>query len=106
MCSQENATFVLAGRTTGGKFSVYDYRYRYLPAEGEVMHGGQKVVIFQGNKYIGQYTLSPPPYTAISVDGKHVILDSIDTKERVSLDLTKEPPREVWVNGEMAVFFR
>lgn len=106
VCSQENATFVLAGRTTGDKFSVYDYRYRFRPPAGNVMHGGQKVVVFQGARYIGQYALSPPPYATVSVSGAEVVLKYEDGKGNASLEFSRQPPKKVLVNGEVAVFLR
>jgi hypothetical protein len=106
VCSPRDATFVLAGKTAGDKFSVFDYRYRFRPPGGKVMHGGQKVVVFQGSSYIGQFALSPPPYATVIVDGTRVLLEIKDTGQKVSLDFSTGPPRELLINGEAEVFFR
>lgn len=106
VCSRENSTFVLAGRTAGDKFAIYDYRYRFRPSGANVMHGGQKILVFQGKRYIGQYALSPPPYTFVTMNGTHVVLETRGTREKVSLDFSKNPPREVLINGEVEVFYR
>lgn len=44
VCSGPDATFRLAGRTSHTRYSIYDYRYRHPPPDGQVMHGGQKIV--------------------------------------------------------------
>jgi hypothetical protein len=106
VCSPKNATFSLVGRTAGDRFTIYDYRYRYLPSGGQLMHGGQKLVVFQRGKYIGQYPLSPPPYLKLSVKGARVVVTSGERGGRMSLDFSKEPPREVLINGEMEIFSR
>jgi len=106
VCSKKNATFTLVGRTTGDKFSIYDYRYRFLPAGGDVMHGGQRVVVFRGSTYVGQYTMSPPPYVIVTMNGTHVVLQPTDTREKVELDFSVQPPGEILVNGEIETFYR
>lgn len=106
ICSGKDATFVLAGRTSGNEFSIYDYRYRYRPLNGSVKHGGQRIVIFHGETYVGQYALSVPPYVSISVSGSLVKIRSSDTPKRVSLDLSKGPPNKILANGEVAELFR
>lgn len=106
VCSKSDATFILVGRTSEGGYSIYDYRYRYLPRNGSVMHGGQKIVVFQGTSYVGQYSLSPPPYNSIFVCGAHVIIQSQDSKDRYYLDFSKHPPRKAFVDDEILIFYR
>lgn len=106
VCSKSDATFVSVGRTSEDRYSIYDYRYRYLPKNGNVMHGGQKIVVFQGAGYIGQYSLSPPPYNPVSVCGAHVIVKSKDGKDRYSLDFSEQPPHEIFIDGEILTFYR
>lgn len=106
VCSENDATFKLVGRPSGSKYSVYDYRYHFLPHPGGVMHGGQKLVVFRGGKYIGQYALSPPPYTSISVSGSDIVLQSSASHEKVRLDLANRPPATLTVNGETDTFHR
>ena len=70
------------------------------------MHGGQKLVVFQHGKYIGQYPLSPPPYTGVTLDKMNVILEIKETKEKIVVDFSSNPPKEVLINGEVEVFSR
>jgi len=105
ICSKRNATFTFVGLTAGQKLAVYDYRYRFLPAHGSVMHGGQRIVVFRGSRYIGQYVLATPPYTAVTVNGPNVVLRT-PGETRVLLDLSRTPPKEILVNGEAETFFR
>jgi hypothetical protein len=93
------------GRTAGNKFSIYDYRYRYLPEHGNVMHGGQKIVVFRDRTYVGQYALSPPYVTAI-VNRTHVLLRTAVDPQGTNLDFSRGPPRQILVGGEIETFFR
>ena len=70
------------------------------------MHGGQRVVVFRGKKYVGQYMLSPGPYTTVRVEGTRVVLQVEGTREKVTLDFSKKPPEEVYINGETEGFGR
>ena len=106
VCSESDASFILVGRTNGDRYSIYDYRYRYLPPNGNVRHGGQKIVVFHGATYIGQYSLSPPPYKSISVCGARVVVQSQDGKGRYFLDFSDHPPSEVFVDDEILDFYR
>jgi hypothetical protein len=110
VCSKKNATFALVGRTTGGKYAVYDYRYRYMPEGGNAMHGGQKIVIFRGRSYVGQYALSPPPYVDVSVSGTDVVLKVVNdlshSLEAVRLNLSEQLPLSVFINGETETLYR
>lgn len=105
VCSKKNASFVLVGRTTGRKFYIYDYRYRFLPTHGNVMHGGQKIVVFRNNAYVGQYALSPPPYVTVTVHGPYISFQIAGTP-KVELDLTRQPPGKMLFYGEVETFSR
>jgi hypothetical protein len=106
VCSKKDASFVPKGRTTGVQFSIYDYRYKYLPSGGNVMAGGQKIIVFRGATYVGQYALSPPPFVEVFVKGANVELRSLGNRSIVQLDLSRAPPAKILVNGETAIFFR
>lgn len=106
VCSQSDATFVLAGHTAGQKFAIYDYRYKFRPSGGSATHGGQRLVVFQGGRYIGQYVLSPPPYAVLSVHGTNVVVETGTSRETVLLDFSGMPPKEVIIDGEVVVVFR
>jgi hypothetical protein len=106
VCKKDNVKFNLVGQTAGRKYSIYDYRYRYMPKKGSVMHGGQKIIIFRKGKYIGQYALSPPPYAAVTVRGSQVVLKISGADEEVKLDFSANPPTKVFINGEMETLYR
>jgi hypothetical protein len=105
VCSRRDASFVLVGRTTGKEFYVYDYRYRFRPTHANVRHGGQKIVVFRNNVYVGQYALSPPPYVTVTVTGSYVSLSTAGTP-KVKLDLTRKPPDHMLFDGEVEAFSR
>jgi len=106
-CSPKNVAFILVGRTIGSGYSIYNYRYRILTnLVTGVWHGGQRLVVFRGNRYVGQYKLNTPPFVAIGVKGSHVVLRSSETPRNVSPDFSREPPRQILVNGEVEDFFR
>lgn len=105
ICSNKNATFTFVGRPRDSEYTVYDYRYRFLPHAEGVMHGGQKLVVFRGGKYVGQYPLSPPPYIRVSIAGANVVLRG-DYTEPAWLDFSREPPGRILVNGEVETFSR
>lgn len=69
------------------------------------MHGGQKIVVFRNNVYVGHYALSPPPYITVTVSGAHVWLQTAG-KPNVDLDLTREPPGHILFDGELETFSR
>lgn len=106
VCAKSDATFVLVGRTNQGRYSIYDYRYRFLPKNGNVMHGGQRIVVFQGARYIGQYSLSPPPFNSVSVSGSRVIVKSSDRNYEYSLDFSRQPPRRAYIDGDLLTFYK
>jgi hypothetical protein len=101
-CSKKDASFVLVGRTAGSGFSIYDYRYAFRAAA--VMHGGQRLVVMRGSKYVGQYSLLP--LVTVSVRGKYVVLKGDDDREPVKLDFSRRPPAKILVNGEQETFYR
>ncbi|MDQ1158929.1 hypothetical protein QE385_003256 [Sphingomonas sp. SORGH_AS 950] len=104
VCSRKHATFVLAGRTRGAQFTIFDYRYRYLPDGGNVMHGGQKIVVFRRDKYVGQYALSPPPYAGVTVKGAQVRIRIGESPKITTLDFSRAPPQQALLDGYVVVF--
>jgi hypothetical protein len=104
-CSGKNATFLLAGRTTGSGYSIYDYRYRFLPHPGGVMHGGQRLLVFHGREYLGQYAVQPD--VKVTVRGTRVFLQVEDNpRDRATMDFSRAPPKRVLINGELVSFWR
>jgi hypothetical protein len=55
-CSRKSVSFNLMGRTTRAEYSIYDYHYRFR-RPGGVMHGGQRLIVFRGKTYVGNYPL-------------------------------------------------
>jgi len=106
VCSPRDASFILVGHTAGHKFSIYDYRYRYLPEHGNVMHGSQKIVVFRGKIYVGQYALSPPPYAAIALHGARVALRNSENRKPTVVDFSREPPGKIFFDGYDMTFGR
>ncbi len=104
LCDDADASFVLAGRT--GDYSIYDYRYRYHPHSAAVARGGQRILVFRGEAYLGQYAASPPPYVTVSVRGAQVLFTSLDGAASEPLDLSNGPPPKAFIAGQEPTFFR
>lgn len=96
----------LVGHTPGTSFKIYDYRYRFLPHPEGVFHGGQRLLVFRDQDYLGGYVLSTPPYATISVSGAKLFLQNPDSTETLTLDLSKAPPEQILWNGEISKFDR
>jgi hypothetical protein len=103
-CTPKYVSFVLAGRTAGSKYSIYNYRYRFLTHRGGVMHGGQRLIVFQGDRYVGNYMLLP--HVTVSVSGTKVVLKGDGDRKPVRLDFSRKPPSRILVNGEEEWFDR
>jgi hypothetical protein len=107
VCSRRDATFEFVGRTAGSGFSIYNYDYSYDPPGGSnVMHGGQRILVFRGKRYLGQYGLWSRSAVTAHVSGTRLVLQSNETKQRVVLDFSRTPPKEVFLAGEYHSFFR
>jgi hypothetical protein len=103
-CSGEDVTLNFVGTTRSG-YTVYDYRYRVMAAT--VMHGGQRIVIFKGAAYVGQYALSPPPYSTASVrvSEVHVRTDEPSSEDAV-LDFSNGAPSQAFLDGQVVDLYR
>lgn len=98
-CSGEDVALKFVGTTESG-YMIYDYRYRAMGAA--VMHGGQRLVIFRGSTYVGQYALSPPPYSTVSVLGAEVRVRSGEpSSESAVLDFSKGVPSHALLDGHV-----
>jgi hypothetical protein len=104
LCSPKNVSFILVGRTTGKKYSIYNYHYRFLTHRGGVWHGGQRLIVFQGTTYVGQYGLLPE--VTVAVSGMKVVLKGDEDAKPVRVDFSGRPPSHILVNGELETFFR
>jgi len=106
ICSRANARFVLAGRTPGNTYSIYDYFYRFLPHPGGVMHGDERLVVFKHGRYIGQYNVMGARLSTVTVHGTKVIVTIAENRERDVLDFFKGPPKEAFLDGHRETFSR
>lgn len=106
VCSRKDAKFEFVGRSSGKGYSIYNYDYRYLPSGGAVMHGGQRLLLFQGDRYVGQYGLWSRGSVTARVRGARLVIRSNETKQSVEVDLSGQPPTEVFLAGEFLSFFR
>lgn len=97
ICSAEDATFEPVGNIGSGRYAIYDYRYRFRAAA--VTHGGQRIVIFKGRDYVGQYVLSPPPFADLAVNGADVIVTGGANPGRWVLDFSEGPPHQAFIDG-------
>ncbi len=103
-CSAKNVSFVLVGRTKGHGYSIYDYHYRFVPRQGGPIHGGQRLIVFEGKRYVGNYMLVPK--VRIAVRGTQVVLKGGEDKGEVRLDFSHIPPSRILVDGEAEAFDR
>jgi hypothetical protein len=104
VCSREDATFVEIG--TVGDYVLYDYRYRFMPEHGAVMHGGQKVVMFNGARYAGQYALNPPPYANVSLKGSRVLFQTEGDPGVSVMEFAHGPPPQIFSGGQVSSLYR
>jgi hypothetical protein len=105
-CDKPNAEFSLVGvaHTSAAKYTVYDYRYRFLPEGGTAWHGGQRIIILRNNEYLGQFVLSGPRAN-VKLRGTKLTLSKPDV-EPVSVDLTNGVPSSVLFDGDVMHFER
>lgn len=66
------------------------------------MHGGQRLIVFEGERYVGNYTLQPK--VSVAVKGTQVVLKGDEDKAAVRLDFSSRPPTRILVNGEVETF--
>jgi len=104
VCSSEDATFVEIG--TVGDYVLYDYRYRFMPEHGAVMHGGQKVVIFNGARYVGQYALNPSPYATVGLKGSRVLFQTEGDPGVSVMEFAHGPPPQIFSGGHVSSLYR
>ena len=96
-------------RTLGHDFVVYDYRYQLAPVCDEcAVHGGQRILIFDRGRYLGQY--KPDPLRVTLDDGALLfwpVTAGSPSKEPVVVRVTRRGfPKEILVDGEVLRLFR
>jgi hypothetical protein len=108
ICDEHKAIFKLIGQITSSKhsFLIYDYRYKFKPSQGAVLHGGQRIVIFNViGRYVGQYALTPPPYSELQIENMHLTVtkDGVKTGE---IDFSSGAPKEAYVDGDTIALYK
>ncbi|MDQ0250997.1 hypothetical protein J2W22_003061 [Sphingomonas kyeonggiensis] len=106
ICAPQDATFTLVGKTARDGYAIYDYRYRYRPPQAAVDHGGQRILVFRGGEYLGQYAASPPHPVSLSVHGSVLRIAEKPGDGNLPLDFSHGPPRKALISGMEAEFFR
>ena len=86
-------------------YTVYDLRYQTIPSPGLVAHGGQKIiVILNGNTYLGQYSLSPPPLHMVTIKGDSIFID-VPAKNGSEIAIGNDgPPSSAFLDQDDADF--
>jgi hypothetical protein len=108
LCEDQDASFKLIGiiHLALESYMVYDYRYKFKPPDGSVLHGGQRVIIFNSNgKYLGQYAITPPPQFDITIRGTSIVISSHGKTNGV-IEFKNQPPLSALVDGELIKFFK
>ena len=107
LCVSPDVTLRRVGRTSSSPrgtpgLTIYDYRYKHLPHEGGVKHGGQRLLLFDSKRqYVGQYILSPPPYNDIVVRARTVRISARGRLVGQLQVIDGRPPETTYVAGEV-----
>lgn len=81
-------------------FTVYDLIYKTMPQGFGVAHGGERLLFFKDDKYVGQYDLSPPPFSVPTIEGDDIVLEGLPKSEGNVIHLEKNKlPSKVWIGG-------
>jgi hypothetical protein len=86
-------------------YDIYLLNYK-TKAQGDLIsHGGQRIIVFQGEKYIGQYALSPPPFHRIMIVKKSIVIGGIKAADGNTVLFTDVgPPQTAWIDGYVIKF--
>ena len=57
------------------------------------MHGGQRLIVFRGNRYVGQYSLTPE--VGMAVTGTNVVLTVDRDTKAILTDFSRGPPSQI-----------
>lgn len=109
-CQADSLTLIKIGtvRKFDHDFTIYDYRYKLHPVcPGCAIHGGQRVIIMERGRYLGQYT---PGDARVTMHHGNALL-SPNTQNRsgqsVAIGFSVHgPPDKLWFDGELLRFFR
>lgn len=82
-------------------YTVLDFRYVTAPTPGGVQHGGQEILVIRdGNHFVGQYTLSPPPLHTISVKGASILIDAPKWRGNAIIFTDNGPPSSAYLDQD------
>lgn len=110
-CGRDHLTVREIGRVRirERKFIVYDYTYKLRPAcEGCAIHGGQRILIFDRGRYLGQYQTN---FARVSMSGGKLIFRPSEMfEQRAQTSVVKITyrgvPKRILADGEDVSFFR
>lgn len=110
-CGREHLTVREIGRVRirERKFIVYDYTYKLRPAcEGCTIHGGQRILIFDRGRYLGQHKTD---FARVSMRGGNLIfrpsgMFGLRRQTSVVKITYGGVPKRILADGEDVSFFR
>jgi hypothetical protein len=108
LCDSVHTSFKFVGSILGEKQSylLYNYQYQFLPKSGSVLHGGQRLVVLSSKgKYLGQYSLTPPPLLDVIVNGSTVSIN-VGPDVKGVVEFKNGPPSSTLIDGEPVTFFK
>lgn len=101
-CEQISITLHKIGviEATPKTYEIYNLIYKTITQDGYPPHGGQKILLFSNKQYVGQYSLSSPPFHGLSIDAKSIVIDIQKEKgNRINFD-ENGPPRSVFIDED------
>ncbi|WP_207077924.1 hypothetical protein [Novosphingobium sp. KA1] len=85
-------------------FTVYSYRYRLAPACADcAIHGGQRIIIMDGGRYIGQYKAD---FVTPSIEHGNLVMKATGEAPVTIAFRRNGPPDEILVDGEVLRIFK
>jgi len=108
-CKDINVDIKYIGRIPlrGRIFHIYSLIYQTIPEQSDMSaHGGQRILIFRGKTYLGQFHLDTPPFFKVSIKGSSI---RINTRAKFGneIRLTKDgPPPRAFLAQDIDGLFR
>lgn len=109
-CSRANIKLHKVGAITfrdGNVFTVYDMVYRLSARSGGPEHGGQRLIfINKAGVYVGQYSLSPPPFHNVRLIRHRLLLDVPAKDGRAVIIGENGPPKAAFLDREVVYLYK
>jgi hypothetical protein len=108
-CQQDRLSLAYVGRVQkfGRSFQIYSYQYSLRPVCPQcAVHGGQRVVLMEGGRYVGQYK---PDFVRAAVRQGNLVLlptNSVDGKPVIVTFTRRGPTKRLLVYGQVISFFK